>query len=263
MPSDDGGVVVRVDGAGSSLDAPSGWTAVDTDADNLSAVLATLGTRRTVVIVPETAAAAALPVGAPTSTPEGRVSVVQTSTTESLSVAAADTRAPTGWQAGLSALQAALDTDAWPALPEGLARLAPVRNVLESAGQIGRVTADDGTTWVACGFPDLRRPSSKVLLVRDDLPRPEIIALHRFPRRVGVVTTGSDRWLPGDQRVDSMSTERTGRPAPEGGDLFAVEPARVFLVEAGRVRSWDGRRMTDEGTSSQALASLVLRWSQR
>jgi len=255
--------MVRVDGAGGSVEPPPGWTVVDTDAAGLPALLASLSARRTVVVVPDTAAHAAVAAAEPPAAASGRVSLVHTSEPEAPPPSAAGGPPLTGWQAGLSALQATLDTDAWPALPEGLARIAPVRNVLESAGQIGRVTTEDGTTWVACGFPDLRRPSSKVLLVRDSPSQPEVIALHRFPRRVGVVTGDSGRWLPGDLRVDSICAERTGRPAPGGGRLFAVEAARVLLVEAGRVQSWDGRRLTDEGTPSQTLASLVLRWSQR
>ena len=168
-----------------------------------------------------------------------------------------------GWSAGLAALGGQLDTDAWPALPEGLARIAPVRNVLESAGQIGLVTREE-VTWVAFGFPDLRRADSKVLLVREGDPQPEVIALHRHPQRVGTLVFGDSPWMPtADTDPDPIARERTGRPLDAWGTLLAVEPSRVYIVRDGRVRSWDGQKERDEGTRSQALASLVLRWSQR
>ena len=260
MATDEAGLVVRVDGAGAEVPVPHGWRAVDTDASGLAGLLASVPEHRTIVIVPEASATAALPAPTPAPPVAGRVTL---SEIETAAPPAADSAPASGWAAGLAALGATLDTDAWPALPEGLARIAPVRNVLESAGQIGRVTAEDGTKWVACGFPDLRRPSSKVLLVRDALPHGEVIALHRYPRRVGIVARGSGAWLPGDQAPGAVVEEVTGREAPVGGALFAVEPGQVHLSDGGRVQSWDGRRLSDSGTASQALASLVLRWSQR
>lgn len=259
MASDEAGVMLRVDGAGAALPLPTGWRAVDAAASDLPEVLAALGAQRVVVVVPEATAAAALPSAAPPP-----VQGLSVSPMEAAAEPAASEPPANGWQAGLAALGGTLDTDAWPALPEGLARLAPVRNVLESAGQIGRVTREDGTTWVACGFPDLRRPGAKVLLVREGDPQPEVIALHRHPRRVGAVVFGDGPWLPAaDLDPDPVAEQRTGKPLPEWGTLFAVEAASVYVSRSGRVYSWDGKRERDEGTVSQALASLVLRWSQR
>lgn len=260
MSSDDAAVMVRVDGAGAALSTPAGWRGVETSGEALASVLASLGAARIVVVVPESAAAAALPPAAAPAVAQG------VTVQEQPAAPSPEPEAPpaNGWQAGLVALDGMLDTDAWPALPEGLARLAPVRNVLESAGQIGRVTREDGTAWVACGFPDLRRPNSKVLLVREGDPQPEVIALHRHPRRVGAVVFGESPWLPAaDLDPDPVAEARTGKPLPEWGTLFAVEAARVYVIRDGRVRSWDGSKEKDEGTRSQALASLVLRWSQR
>lgn len=265
MASDEVDVMLRVDGAGAGLPIPAGWRGVETSAEQLPHVLAALEARRVVVVVPESAAAAALPTpdAEAKEAPASGLDLKELESTAPAAAPAADAPAA-GWQAGLAELGGALDTDAWPALPEGLARLAPVRNVLESAGQIGLVTCEDGTAWVACGFPDLRRPSSKVLLVREGDPQPEVIALHRHPRRIGAVVFGDSPWLPSaDLDPNPVAEARTGRRLPEWGTLFAVEAARVFVVKDGRVRSWDGRNEREEGTRSQALASLVLRWSQR
>lgn len=260
-------VLIRVGGAGADLPLPAGWTATDVEPDALADALAG-ATGRVVVVVPEGEAAAA--VAAVDATPEeplltGGVFVSQQEPAAA-PAPASDDEAPvlTTWQRALSDLGATLDTGAWPALPEGLARLAPVRNVLESAGQFGRVTLPDGTVYVACGFPDLLRPASKVLLVREGDPQPEVVALHRHPRRVGVVVFGDDGYLPSaDLDPDPVAEERTGRPLPEWGTLFAVEPAAVLVTRGGRVWRWDGRKEQELGSPTQAMASLVLRWSQR
>lgn len=264
MASDEVGVMLRIDGAGAALPSPDGWEEAQASVASLPEVLAALSARRVVVVVSESAAPEALAASslADSSPPASGLQI--TEFRPEAPAVAAEQEPSGGWQAGLAALGGTLDADAWPALPEGLARLAPVRNVLESAGQIGLVQDGSGTSWVACGFPDLRRPSSKVLLVREGDPQPEVIAMHRYPHRVGAVVFGDSPWLPAaDLDPDPVAEARTGCALPEWGTLFAVEPARVFVVRDGRVRSWDGRNERDEGTRSQALASLVLRWSQR
>ncbi|MEC7948637.1 MAG: hypothetical protein VX265_13815, partial [Myxococcota bacterium] len=190
MKSHESGVMLRVDGAGTDVGVPLGWRVVDVSRDSLSEVLDALGDHRVVVIVPERAAADALPVRGNGDAGDG----VQDGPTmqqgpPDLTPTRVSGSAAGGWSAGLAALGGQLDTDAWPALPEGLARIAPVRNVLESAGQIGLVTREE-VTWVAFGFPDLRRADSKVLLVREGDPQPEVIALHRHPQRVGTLVFG-------------------------------------------------------------------------
>jgi hypothetical protein len=263
----DDNVLLRVDGAGASLDVPARWTARDVSADELGDALAGIAGRVAIVV---TEAAAARAIEAVDEAPEermiGGVFVSQHAPEATAAGGEEGDAAPpaAGWPSALAARGATLDTGAWPALPEGLARLAPVRNVLESAGQFGRVTLPDGTGYVACGFPDLLRPQSKVLLVREGDPQPEVVALHRHPRRVGVVVFGDDGYLPSaDLDPDPVAEERTGRALPEWGTLFAVEAAAVLVTRGGRVWRWDGRKEEDMGTPTQAMASLVLRWSQR
>ncbi|MCK6506733.1 hypothetical protein L6R53_25745, partial [Myxococcota bacterium] len=157
-----------------------------------------------------------------------------------------------------------LDRDRFPPLPEVFARLAPARQVLESAGERGVVTLPDGRQLGAFGWPDLLRGRAKVLLVGEGEPMIEVIALHRFPRRVGVCAQGGTGYLPGvDFDPDGPAVERTGAPLPSFGTLFAVEGGAVLVSRDHKAWSWDGRHERDEGTPSQALASLLLRWSQK
>lgn len=170
-----------------------------------------------------------------------------------------------GWQQGLSALCGTLERSRIAELPDVFRRLAPVRQVLESAGERRVVRVEDGTSYVACGFPDLARPGAKVLLVRETPGGPEIIALHRHPQRVGVCgLPEKDGYLPGsDWDPEPLAAERTGAALPVWGALVALEAGAVYTQRGSRVYRWDGRRETDAGTHSQALATLVLRWSQR
>ena len=95
---------------------------------------------------------------------------------------------------------------------------------------------------------------------RADLP--EVIALHRHPRKVGTASPGGALQLQATS-VDELSERLTGRPPPNGGELVAAEGDAVYLLRDRRVYRWDGRREQEQGTSGQALASLMLRWSQR
>jgi molybdopterin-guanine dinucleotide biosynthesis protein A len=170
----------------------------------------------------------------------------------------------TGWMLALAALGGSLDRGAWGGLPETLEGIAPVQNVLDAAGDRGVLTHPDGRAWLAFGFPDLRRPQSKVLLIRDAEPYGEIIALHRQPRRVGVCIYGEPSYLPGaDLDPEAVSLERTGRAPAQAGTLFAVESDAVYLLRGNKVFRWDGRKETDMGRPAQALASLILAWSTR
>jgi molybdenum cofactor biosynthesis protein B len=151
-----------------------------------------------------------------------------------------------GWRGGLATLGAELKPGG--TAPVGLPRA--VLDVLESAGAHATLPATGGD-WFVCGFPDLVRPGAKVLAVRGEPGAWEVLALHRFPTRVGVV--GTTGYLPATVE---------GLP-PHDGPLFAVDGAGACLLEDDGVTRWDGRRRTPMGSPDQALASLVLEWSQR
>jgi len=172
------------------------------------------------------------------------------------------------WKAALDALGWTLDDTRWGDLPDLLGRFAPVRQVVESAGERRVARASDGRERLVCGFPDLRRADAKVLSVGvgqnidgDDVL--EILALHRHPSPTGTCTT-LGAWTPAaDLLSRPVCEQRAGRATDEGGDLFAVEGRTVYLQRGKRVIAWDGNREVVQGSPSQALATLALRWSQR
>lgn len=167
------------------------------------------------------------------------------------------------WQQALDSLGAVRQPEVWPELPESFDRIAAAREVLDGAGERATVELESGERCGIYGFPDLQRPGSKVLLVRAGSPLPEVVALHRHPRPVGVLVAGDDGLLPSaDLLPDPLAEERTGRPTPNGGFLFALEQDGIYLERGGRIYRWDGRGEEEMGTPRQAFSSLVLKWSQ-
>ena len=164
------------------------------------------------------------------------------------------------WQAGLQARGAVLDRDRWYALPDQIAEQAATCEVLKGAGERAVVRLQDGREVGAFGFPDLRRPSSKVLLITMTRGVFEAVALHRHPKGIGIVGRGT---LLKSLDVDDEARARTGMPTPYGGMLFATTHDAVFVERDERIYSWDGTRERDEGVEAQATASLLLRWSSR
>ena len=169
------------------------------------------------------------------------------------------------WQRAAVAIDPDWQTTGCPDLPASLAANDGLRNVLEGAGQRGSLLFED-KRFGMYGFPDLLRPSSKVLLVGPGEPFGTIVALHRHPRRTGVLC----RWgqaLPAWPNTGNdparVGEEITGHAYPDDGHLFAIEGDRILVLEGTRVHSWDGRRRRDEGSPASALASLALRWSGR
>ena len=251
-----------------------GWAHESVSSADLPGRLAALEGRAVLVVTPAQAedAARVLGAGSPDDTPESApVDGIEVGQWAPPGGAPAepegtpDAGPAPGWQQGLSAMEANLDVDRSPALPESFGRIAPVREVLEQAGQRGLVETAAGETYVACGYPDLLRAGSKVLLARETAGRPELIALHRHPVPVGVVgTRRTDGYLPGDDwDPDPIAADRTGQPLPAWGTLFAVEGDAVYVERAGKVSRWDGRKEVACGSPTQAMATLVLRWSQR
>ena len=174
----------------------------------------------------------------------------------------------TGWRRVTEELGWHVDPNRWGELPHALTRMAPVRQVLAAAGERRRVVAPDGVERVVCGFPDLQRPESKVVSVAvvadlDGQDSLELLALHRHPSPTGTCAPAGT-WTPASDLLPGpVCVTRTGRAPAIGGDLFAVDGRTVYLKRGRAVVEWDGREERAMGSTSQALASLVLRWSQR
>lgn len=206
----------------------------------------------------ESTAIQAAPAAEPAAeAPEGRVSARQILAEKPED----DDTPPVGWVKLLLDWGVALRFDLREELPEGLARLAPALDVLQSAGEQASLELN-GERYTAFGFPDLRRATSKVLLVGQGAPYGEIIALHRQPKPVGVHRDGGGK-LVSTGRLSRTAIEVTGQDYPGDGRLFATDAETLYVREGDTVWAWDGRQRRREGSVGSALASLLLRWSQR
>lgn len=173
--------------------------------------------------------------------------------------------ARSGWQRAVYDLGGEVRHDLREELPPALEKFAPVVNVLEQAGESGVLILPSGVRYSLWGFPDLRRPGSKVLAVGWGSPLAEILALHRHPTPTGACIDERHGLLPHrDRAAGPVAEQITGRPPPgTTGSLVAVTGDAVWFERDGRVVRWDGQREREDGSVKQALASLVLDWSQR
>lgn len=167
-----------------------------------------------------------------------------------------------GWNAAMKTLKLSLDIESAP-LPEELASIPAAFAVFEQAGVRKYAVDPYGNKFGVFGFPDLHSPSSKVLIVRPGAPYPEIIALHRSPFKTGMVPTQHSGYLVSNtDTVEEIAKGITKRKA-SGDRIIAIESNAVYIQRNLDVIRWDGRRERDMGTVRQAIASLILQWSQR
>lgn len=169
-----------------------------------------------------------------------------------------------GWKAAVKAFRASVDKKDHPFLPDAFMAMVRAREYLGTAGEKGVMTLPDGRRYGIFGWPDLRGPSSKVLIIGAGEPVPEIVALHRFPEQVGTCVYGEGGMLPSaDLLPDPYSEERTGFPLKEWGQLFGLGVHTVYVQRDGRVVSWNGMRERDQGAPGPAVAELIKEWSKR
>lgn len=165
------------------------------------------------------------------------------------------------WRAAVAAHAGRVETGPPPPLPDAVARLAPVSSVLDTAGERATLVLEDGRRLGLYGWPDLKRPTSKVIAIGDGGPLAEVVALHRHPTMCGTTVFGG--LLPDPLGAADVAASVTGR-APKGDDpLFAVSGDAVWLRRGERAVRWDGRAERDDGTCKQVLASLLMDWHQR
>ena len=166
-----------------------------------------------------------------------------------------------GWRAAIEAMSGELELAGKPEpLPDGLAGLKPVQQLLAQAGERATLVVGDWrySLW---GFPDLRAASSRVLAVSVGGTLAEVLALHRWPVEVGTCIRGEGGWLTSrDTPVAAAGVARTGQAPPEGGALFAVAEREVFVERETGVYAWDGERMRELGSPANALVALMRDW---
>ena len=170
-----------------------------------------------------------------------------------------------GWKRAVFDLEGEVVRGEWPALPEAIEQLAPVMNVLHTAGERALLTRENGPDYILFGWPDLRRPNSKVIAIADGKPLGDVIALHRYPTMSGLCVSGHDGMLLARTfDVEEAGLAITGRKPPHwDGYLFAMQGDAIWIERDGQVYRWDGRRETNDGSPKQVLASLILQWSNR
>lgn len=170
-----------------------------------------------------------------------------------------------GWKRAVHDLKATVHLDRREELPDPIEKLAPVVNVLHTAGEVGMMKLPSGRRYGLYGWPDLRRSNAKVLAISWGEPLAEVVALHRYPNRAGTCIPGKLGILPSqDRNVDALCEEIVGSaPLKPEGKPFAIDEKEVWLLRERRVIKWDGRRERDDGSPKQVLASLALSWSNR
>ena len=170
---------------------------------------------------------------------------------------------PRGWKRAVADLKAEVFIGKREDLPEPIEKLAPVVNVLHTAGEFGMMKLPSGRRYSLFGWPDLRRTNAKVLAVSWGDPLAEVIALHRFPDHAGTLIPGKLGILASqDSAVDALCEAVVGRTPPSSeGKPFAVDKGAVWILQERRVVKWDGHREIDDGNAKQVLASLTLHWS--
>ena len=169
-----------------------------------------------------------------------------------------------GWKTWVNEHKAEVLTERREDLPNNIDELAPVLQVLHSSGQqaVLKIGRNKMSLW---GWPDLQRPTSKVIAVGWGLPFIEVVALHRTGAKTGLAID-EDRALTYKTDVDlaEVTKELTGRAIENTeGTLFASEQGNVWIRRGQAIYRWDGKREFNEGTERQVLTSLILQWSQR
>jgi hypothetical protein len=170
-----------------------------------------------------------------------------------------------GWKRAVFEIEGEVVFDRREDLPQPIEKLAPLMDVLHTAGQTAVLKRAGRLRYSLWGWPDLQRPTSKVLAVGWGDPLAEVVALHRFPVQTGTCIEGAHGLLPkADTDIATVAEAVTGRaPKDTSGKLFAIQGDTIYVRRGGAVYSWDGRKERNEGTERQVLASLVLRWSNR
>lgn len=150
-------------------------------------------------------------------------------------------------------------------VPEALTRYPAAMDVIDASGERVAVRFEDGALGFACGYPDLKRPAAKVLLVRPAASGVEVIAAHKGLQGVGLCASDApSQVLPSrEDRLAAVTKMKTGAAYEGAGTVFAVDVGAVYFEEEGRIHRWDGRQRSTVGTVGQAMGSLFLSWSQR
>ena len=170
---------------------------------------------------------------------------------------------PNGWKGVIESLGGTIDTETWTGITPELTKPAPVRNILEQAGKRATVRFANQKDYTVYGYPNLSATNAKVLLVGADGGNIEVIALHRSPQKVGIVSSKGCGWLPQKSLIELSEEITNRRPPKTDATVFAIDSRSLYYESAGTIFHWDGKRERNFGNPNQALSSLLLQWSQQ
>ncbi len=172
---------------------------------------------------------------------------------------------PYGWLRAVREVKGEILREKREELPWELEKIAPVVNVLETAGEQAVLELPSGVKYSLWGWPDLQRAQAKVIAVGWGEPLAEVLALHRYPVMTGTCIAEERGLLPGTSSSVQATCEAVTRRAPRdtSGQVFAVDGGAVYILRGTTVYRWDGRKQTSAGSPKQALATLMIGWSNR
>ena len=145
-------------------------------------------------------------------------------------------------------------------LPLFIQENAAAADVLRSTTAHDTAQNEHGIVFHLYGFPDLLRPTSRVILIAPD---GGIVALHRGLTTTGINTPDTESFLLSRKSITEISLERTNAIPPQKKNLFALDHKMLYFSTDREIISWDGRKRQSVGQAKQVLASLLLHWSQR
>lgn len=90
----------------------------------------------------------------------------------------------------------------------------------------------------------------------------EVVALHRWPARCGIVSEDGEGVLPSAGALAEVEA-RSGRAYEGAGLLLAVDRSAAWVVEGKTVTVIDGKGARHAGPVASVVGSLLLGWSQR
>jgi molybdenum cofactor guanylyltransferase len=171
-----------------------------------------------------------------------------------------DRSSETAWSELFSQIEATIDDESWPQLPEILSRAAPIRNIFEQAGSWRTIQIQE-SSFSIYGFPDLHRRSSKLLLVRPQFPLPQIISLHNHPQRFALGLLGECTGFLEPYRAAQVQLfERLSHDQQTLEQCVGIEGDKLLFLENRQFYRWNGHTKEELGTFAQALPTLLLSW---
>lgn len=139
----------------------------------------------------------------------------------------------------------------YPIIPE-YSSYPAVHHLLQSTTARRIFTNEKDQEFGVFGFPDLLRPSSKVLILSKD---GGVLALHR-KRQTLLLSPQIRELVTLDHQFEAETIEKEA-------SLLGLGDGLVYFEKDDIVYSWKGNALSKLGKKSSVIASLCLQWSSR